>query len=572
MIHKSISKGIVCGAMILALSGAAAIGATGSLIVDFDPGGPQGDGRGVAFNGTHLYYTVATDTNIYEMSAVGGPGSAIRTILVPGGDPRAANGNGPLAWDGSKIWVADVVTGQKLFQVDPVSGATIAQCDLAAFNPGHPALAGLGSPAGLEYHNGELILSGDISRPGLGTRSSTVFVNPTTCAIRMWFQTPIGQGAPGYGTSGVSTDHNFLWQTTPMPFGTTALFFQSDLNGSPITSRPSFVAPSQIRDLAYDKVTFAPTCAVWAIEGSFYVPGGPPPKVKKHHVLAFEVPCNQPPTCAAGGPYVAECSAGTGTVNVDGSNSADPEGLGMIFSWSSADCPSGNFSGGTATQTLSMSGFAVPVSCSADLSVTDTAGDSAACLANVQVVDTIPPVLNVPKQRSVKCQSQAGVPMSDPKIQQWLAGVSATDTCAGVQVDNDMQAYIPISCAPQTSTPVNFTATDDAGNITTGASAIQVFDRDEPVIRRVRALTLECPFDNPGGALSDSRVIEWLKQTEARDFCTNGIIPVTASLIGNKGAVCQPGKSVTVQLKALDYCGNVETQKAYVTMLKRKQP
>ena len=33
-------------------------------------------------------------------------------------------------------------------------------------------------------------------------------------------------------------------------------------------------------------------------------------RAKKHHLLAFEVPCNQPPACAAGGPYVAECVAG----------------------------------------------------------------------------------------------------------------------------------------------------------------------------------------------------------------------------------------------------------------------
>ena len=131
--------------------------ALGTVLRDNDPGGPQVNGRGIAFDGQNLYYSGALNSNIYKMTPQGGPGSALGVIPVPSGDPRIAFG-GPLAWDGLALWTIDESAALILYKVDPVSGSTLFSCNIATANPGHPALAGLVNPDGLDWDGSRLVL------------------------------------------------------------------------------------------------------------------------------------------------------------------------------------------------------------------------------------------------------------------------------------------------------------------------------------------------------------------------------------------------------------------------------
>ncbi len=67
--------------------------ATGSVLRGpFLPTGPTGNGRGIAFDGTDLYYTRVGDPNIYRINTFG---VLQATIGVPAGDPRVSSG-GPM--------------------------------------------------------------------------------------------------------------------------------------------------------------------------------------------------------------------------------------------------------------------------------------------------------------------------------------------------------------------------------------------------------------------------------------------------------------------------------------------
>ena len=64
--------------------------ATGTVLADFIPGGKLGNGKGLAFDGTYLYYTINDDSNIYKITT---KGALVATSPIQGG---VAQG-GPLA-------------------------------------------------------------------------------------------------------------------------------------------------------------------------------------------------------------------------------------------------------------------------------------------------------------------------------------------------------------------------------------------------------------------------------------------------------------------------------------------
>jgi hypothetical protein len=98
---------------------------------------------------------------------------------------------------------------------------------------------------------------------------------------------------------------------------------------------------------------------------------------------------NQPPTCDANGPYLAECAGPTTDVTLDGTGSSDPDGDPLTFTWT------GPFVGGTAngaTPTVAFPGLGI---FDVTLEVTDDKGASDMCMAAVTIVDTTPPQLSL---------------------------------------------------------------------------------------------------------------------------------------------------------------------------------
>ena len=237
----------------------------GDVLAQFVPGGTTGNGRGVAFDGTDLYYSIDGDTNIYKVDTTG---TLLNTISVPGGDPRTAAG-GPLTWDGTNLWTANYDGSFNVWRINPITGATVSSCNISIQNPGHAALAGLDFPDGLHWTGSGLVISGEISV--IGRQTAVAFLD-TSCNITSFFLSP---GPLDGQWSGVSVVGSTLWHTDPFAL----LMEESDFSG--VLSGNSFSTGTlQIEDTEYDPITFAPLCAIWGNEATF----------GSNHLTAWEVP------------------------------------------------------------------------------------------------------------------------------------------------------------------------------------------------------------------------------------------------------------------------------------------
>jgi hypothetical protein len=263
--------------------------ATGAVLADLAPT-PGGNGRGVTFDGKNLWYTLEFDHHIYEVTTSGTP---IASITV------AAAQGGPLGWDGSALWTADYSNTSQILRIDPTNGNVLGSCDFVAANPGDPAVTtptkSIGYyPDGLSWSTTDnaVWLSGE---GGLNAGNWVAELNPTTCKDLKSF---VGPPAGTDGTSGVAFvadpfNGDRLWQAHP----DVSDIFQTDTSG--VVTMAPFRAAHLEEGLAFDGVTFAPTCAVWANSAA----------LSNNNLTAYEVPCPERPTAA---------EPGTGISSVEG--------------------------------------------------------------------------------------------------------------------------------------------------------------------------------------------------------------------------------------------------------------
>ncbi len=568
-IGQLLGAGAACLSMLLTPP---ALAAMGDLLKDNDPGGSQGDGRGLAFDGTYLYYTIKGDKKIYRMTTAGSPSSAAGTIGVPNGDPRVAPG-GALAWDGSALWQASA-TSLVLYRVDPATGATVFSCNVTTANPGHPALPGLANPEGLEWSKGSLILTGSMSHPSSPQPNTVAKINPASCAISSWTSAPVGIGVAGFGTTGVASDGSTAWLVTPGGTGIQSQFFQTD--GAGAATGAQFYFSRQYRDLAYDDVTFAPVCAIWAHEGSFSTSpttSAPPPKIKKQHLSAFEVLCpvapNVQPGCDAGGPYTADCDAGSGSIVLNGAGSFDPEGLPLSWSWTT-DCAGGTLDDTTIpTPMLTATGPpACPSNCTVYLTVKDDAGASVSCSAPVTISDRTPPVINGPADLMVECSGSNGAASSDAGIAAWLGSATASDSCNSVTVDNDAPVDFPVTCGAA-PTLVHFTATDSCGNTSMATASVGVVDTTPPALSVPRRIMIGCR--GPQGIPAFyKKLAAHLGSAIGTDSCSAATVSNDAPAFFPINCTSQTGTAVTFTAK--DECGNTTTGTTIIQVVDLREP
>ena len=260
--------------------GSAAFAATGSVLRDIIPGGTTDNGRGLAFDGTNLWYTLVGDSHIYKVSTTGAP---LGSITVAGDVSKG----GPLAWDGSALWTANYSDpSNTLYRINPANGAILSSCDIAAANPGNPAVPGPKGitffPDGLDWSGTTLWMSGE----GALNPGNWVAELDTSCHILDSFIAPPhgGDGASGLAFAGDPFNGNTLWHGTNV----VQRIFQTNTSGAPTGA--DFAAVHEPEDLAFDEVTFAPKCAVWANESTF----------DANHLTAYEVPCPERPISASG--------------------------------------------------------------------------------------------------------------------------------------------------------------------------------------------------------------------------------------------------------------------------------
>jgi len=93
-------------------------------------------------------------------------------------------------------------------------------------------------------------------------------------------------------------------------------------------------------------------------------------------------------------------------------------------------------------------------------------------------LDNTPPSITCPDDITVECSAEGGTPATDPAIQAFLNGASATDICdATPTITHDAPALFP-----EGATVVTFTATDDAGNSASCMATVTVIDTTPPTI------------------------------------------------------------------------------------------
>jgi len=126
--------------------------------------------------------------------------------------------------------------------------------------------------------------------------------------------------------------------------------------------------------------------------------------------------------CSPGGPYVAECTGPTTTVNLSGVGS-DPDGNTVSFSWS------GGFVGGSTTGQMASVQFPgptaaspMPVTSAVNLTVADTQ-TSTMCSTTAKIQDTTAPVIAITQPASTTYVHSATLTLN----------YTVTDPCTGVK-------------------------------------------------------------------------------------------------------------------------------------------
>jgi hypothetical protein len=132
----------------------------------------------------------------------------------------------------------------------------------------------------------------------------------------------------------------------------------------------------------------------------------------------------------------------------------------------------------------------------------------------VALEDSAAPVISCPADAIAECAVVGGVTTTDPQASSFLAGVSATDGCdEHVAIGNDAPALFGLG-----STPVNFTATDDALNSATCQARFTVVDTTAPAIVCPPPATVECTGTGGVGA-DDPQLASFFSGVGASDVC-----------------------------------------------------
>jgi hypothetical protein len=198
------------------------------------------------------------------------------------------------------------------------------------------------------------------------------------------------------------------------------------------------------------------------------------------------------------------------------------------------------------------------------LSCTDAAGNSASGTATFSYDETRP-VLTLPTLLPQEAVGPNGAPISYT--------VTATDPAKGSQPPSDL---IPgrISCAPQSgsvfaiaTTPVQCTATDDAGNQGSGSFDVTVADRTPPTfVINPQNITVQAQNVNTGTPATNNCIQDFLNGPTANDV-VDGSRPVT----NDNTRTRFPVGSTTVTFTATDTRNNSITAPATVTVKRGPQ-
>jgi Tol biopolymer transport system component len=255
-----------------------------------------------------------------------------------------------------------------------------------------------------------------------------------------------------------------------------------------------------------------------------------------HGGAANNGPIVDPPpiiTCPATG--TAECSSAAGTPKGNPAIAAFLAGASATDGCEPTPTLSNNapavFPKGTTTVTFTATGI-------------DFLGTSSTCNADLQVVDTTPPVVTCPSSISVECAQTGGTPAGQPMIAAFLAGASASDSCGATSApSNNAPAFFALG-----TTPVTFTSVDSAGVPGHCTANVTIVDTTKPTLPA--DTTIECT--SPLGST--------LPFGMPTDTC-DGMVAAS-----NDAPPILPFGSTTVTWTATDGSGNTITGTQVVTV------
>ncbi|MGJ8593628.1 MAG: gliding motility-associated C-terminal domain-containing protein [Aquaticitalea sp.] len=194
---------------------------------------------------------------------------------------------------------------------------------------------------------------------------------------------------------------------------------------------------------------------------------------------------------------------------------------------------------------------------------TDECGNVATVSATFTIEDTTPPTIDVvAANQTVECDGSGNM----TELNAWLTsngGAVASETCSNVTWTNDFTSLTQLCSANTGTATVNFTATDNCGNLSTTTATFTINDTTPPTIDiPADNLTVECDGNGNLSELND-----WLATlggASSSDSCsnvtwTNNFTSLTQSCGTNTG-------SASVTFTATDECGNMSTTTATFTI------
>ena len=145
-------------------------------------------------------------------------------------------------------------------------------------------------------------------------------------------------------------------------------------------------------------------------------------------------------------------------------------------------------------------------------SATDAFGNLGAASSVVTVTDQTPPLITPPSATAVAAIDANGVAASDATVVSFIASASATDNVdVNVSITTNAPTQLPLG-----NTTIVFTATDAAGNTSSGSTTITVADQTDPVVSAPSAIVVAAG-DSTGTAATNNAIVVFLAAASAED-------------------------------------------------------
>ncbi|MBK9107388.1 MAG: HYR domain-containing protein [Saprospiraceae bacterium] len=227
----------------------------------------------------------------------------------------------------------------------------------------------------------------------------------------------------------------------------------------------------------------------------------------------------------------------TMTVNCDGAK--DPGVTGMATATDNCHLAVNSFSN---TDAVTLGSCAGNYTIQRTWTATDSCGNTNTCVQQINVQDTMRPVINCPSTMTVNCDGA-----KDPGV---TGMATATDNChLAVNSFSNSDVIILGSCAGNYTISRTWTATDSCGNTNTCVQQITVQDTMRPVINCPSTMTVNCD-----GA-KDPGVTGMATATDNCHLAVNSFLHSDAITLGG----CAGNYTIQRTWTATDSCGNTNT-------------